>query len=133
MIKGNVHLPYKKILGVNIIQLGLTPQHVRVSLYKYRLVLVTDQSESRMQCYVYRVNLEKAIRVYDDLVKEKMTLAIDEAKCALSHLYLKTGEWSKGQQYLHEAKGLLDRKKSEEEIMVCNYKLIIITASSYMQ
>ena len=67
-----------------------------------------------------RVNLEKAIRIYDDHVKEKFVkMTLDEAKCALSHLYLKTGEWSKGQEYLNEAKGLLDTKKSEKEIMVC--------------
>ena len=53
-------------------------------------------------------------------MKEKLVkMTSVEAKCALSHLYLKMGEWSKGQEYLHEAKGLLDTTKSEEEIMVC--------------
>ena len=42
---------------------------------------------------------------------------LGEAKCALSHLYLKIGKWSRGQEYLNEAEGLIDGKVSH--VLIC--------------
>ncbi len=67
---------------------------------------------------LYRENLSKAIRIYTKLVEEGSgSQILAEAYCGLSHLSLNMGEWSKGEEYLHEAECLIDAVK-EDEIMV---------------